>query len=58
MTQHKSQITWLKEHHSTDILDFIETMARFRGLQCDATYAEGFQSMRAWGRLSATRLLP
>lgn len=58
MSQHSSQITWLKEHHATDILDFIETMARFRGLQCGATYAEGFQSMRAWGRLSPTRLLP
>ena len=58
MAQHESQITWLKEHHHTDILDFIETMARFRGLQCGATYAEGFQSMRAWGRLSPTRLLP
>ena len=58
MTQHKSQITWLKDHHRTDILDFIETMARFRGLQCDAAYAEGFQKLQVWGRLSPTRLLP
>lgn len=58
MSQHVSQITWLKEHHHTDILDFIEIMARFRGLQCGATYAEGFQSMRVWGRLSPRRLLP
>lgn len=58
MAQHVSQITWLKEHHATNILDFIETMARFRGLQCGSTYAEGFQSVRTWGRISAQRLLP
>jgi LmbE family N-acetylglucosaminyl deacetylase len=58
MAQHVSQITWLNEHHATDILDFIETMARFRGLQCGARYAEGFQSVRAWGRIPAKRLLP
>lgn len=58
MAQHVSQITWLKEHHQTDILGFIETIARFRGLQCGARYAEGFQSFRAWGRLSSQRLLP
>ena len=58
MARHESQITWLKEHHATDIFDFIETMARFRGLQCGVKYAEGFQSMRAWGRLSSDRLLP
>ncbi|MCL4300590.1 MAG: PIG-L family deacetylase [Anaerolineae bacterium] len=58
MAQHVSQITWLKDHHATDILDFIETIARFRGLQCGARYAEGFQSVRAWGRIPAKRLLP
>lgn len=58
MSHHESQITWLKEHHATDILDFIETMARFRGIQCGAQYAEGFQQLRAWGRLSTERLLP
>lgn len=58
MARHNSQITWLKEHHATDILDFIETIARFRGLQCGARYAEGFQSVRSWGRIPAKRLLP
>ncbi|MBS1253935.1 MAG: N-acetyl-alpha-D-glucosaminyl L-malate deacetylase 1 [Anaerolineales bacterium] len=58
MAQHDSQITWLRDHHATDILDYIETIARFRGLQCGAQYAEGFQQMRAWGRMSPERLLP
>jgi N-acetylglucosamine malate deacetylase 1 len=58
MASHVSQITWLKEHHYTDILDFMETMARFRGLQCGVKYAEGFQRLRAWGRLAPVRHLP
>lgn len=58
MERHQSQITWLREHHSSDILDFIDTVAAFRGLQCGAQYAEAFQAFRAWGRLSTRRLLP
>lgn len=58
MAQHESQITWLRDHHATDILDYIETIARFRGLQCGAQYAEGFQQMREWGRMPPERLLP
>lgn len=58
MRQHESQFTWIEEHHTTGVLELIETIARFRGLQCGVRYAEGFQSMRAWGRMSAGRLLP
>lgn len=58
LRQHESQLTWLKDHHHTDIIDFIETMARFRGLQCGVGYAEGFKRLDAWGRISAERLLP
>lgn len=58
MAQHTSQIAWIKEHHTTDIPNLIETIARFRGLQCGCTFAEGFQSFRVWGRLSPKRLLP
>lgn len=58
MSRHESQITWLRDHHATDILDFIETTARFRGIQCGVEYAEGFRQLRAWGRLSTERLLP
>lgn len=55
---HKSQLKWLKEHDKTDILEFIETIARFRGLQCGVLYAEGFQRAEAWGRNITKRLLP
>lgn len=58
MRAHASQVTWLREHHHTDILDFIETIARFRGLQCGTGFAEGFKRFRAWGRLTTRRQLP
>ncbi|MEX2534420.1 MAG: PIG-L family deacetylase [Trueperaceae bacterium] len=58
MEKHQSQITWLRDHHSSNILELIDTIAAFRGLQCGVRYAEGFQSFRAWGRLSTRRLLP
>ncbi len=58
LAQHDSQVTWIRDHHSTDVFDLIETVARFRGLQCGVRYAEGFQALRAWGRVSARRLLP
>jgi LmbE family N-acetylglucosaminyl deacetylase len=58
MARHASQLSWIKEHHDTDILEFIEVVARFRGLQCGVKYAEAFRCMPAWGRLSPRRWLP
>jgi LmbE family N-acetylglucosaminyl deacetylase len=58
MSQHASQVAWISQHHATDILDMIETTARFRGWQCGVPYAEGFQMMREWGRVFPRRLLP
>lgn len=56
--QHKSQLDWLKRHNSIDILEFAETVSRFRGLQCGVKYAEGFSQYEAWGRKVPMRLLP
>ena len=58
MAQHASQLTWITEHHATDILEFIDIVARFRGLQCGVRHAEGFRCVQAWGRLVPRRLLP
>jgi N-acetylglucosamine malate deacetylase 1 len=58
MSQHRSQLDWLQAHDKSNPLDMIRTVARFRGLQCDAEYAEGFVPYRAWRRNFARRLLP
>lgn len=58
LSQHQSQVQWLQEHDKIDILEFMQTVARFRGLQAGATYAEGFRRLRAWGRVTCERLLP
>jgi LmbE family N-acetylglucosaminyl deacetylase len=58
LEQHRSQLQWLKEHDHTDIVGFVETAARFRGLQCGVRYAEGFRRYEAWGRIVPRRLLP
>ena len=55
---HKSQVMWLKEHDDIEILDFINVMARSRGLQCGVQYAEGFRSEQVWPRSKSYRILP
>jgi len=56
--QHKSQLTWMKEHDGIDFLKFMEDMARMRGEQCGVKYAEGFRRLGVWPRLTTERLLP
>ena len=55
---HQSQLTWLKEHVNVDIMDLIETVAKFRGLACGVPHAEGFRHLDAWGRTPVGNLLP
>ncbi|NJD04495.1 MAG: hypothetical protein FIA99_18315 [Ruminiclostridium sp.] len=55
---HQSQIKWLLEHDGIDFLDFARTVSKFRGLQCNAKYAEGFKHCETWPRIFAERLLP
>jgi LmbE family N-acetylglucosaminyl deacetylase len=58
MSQHASQISWLKEHGDLDVLEQIETAGRFRGYQSGVRYAEGFVPHRAANRQATRRLLP
>jgi LmbE family N-acetylglucosaminyl deacetylase len=58
LAAHESQVAWLRHHDAIDIQAFMETVARFRGLQCGCEYAEAFRPARAWPRLRAERLLP
>lgn len=55
---HASQLRWLKEHDNIDVMDFIDVMARSRGLQCGVRYAEGFRPELAWARVRPYRVLP
>ncbi len=54
---HESQYKWIKGHHLSDPINLIETMARFRGLQCGAMFAEAFALEHVWGRVRPTDLL-
>jgi N-acetylglucosamine malate deacetylase 1 len=58
MSQHKSQLQWLKEHDNVDMLDFIEVVAKYRGFQAGVKYAEAFRRVDKWPRATTGRLLP
>ena len=55
---HASQIRWMRDHDGIDFLDFVRTVAKFRGQQCSAAYAEGFHLCLTWPRIPTKRLLP
>ncbi len=58
LSKHQSQLVWLKEHDGVDIVDNMVTVNRFRGLQCNVPYAEGFMKFQVWGRSAVGTLLP
>lgn len=55
---HESQIVWMRDHDHIDFVDFVRTCAKFRGLQCNAAYAEGFTQAYVWPKVITKRLLP
>ncbi len=55
---HQSQYKWLLEHDNIDYVEFMATVARFRGLQCGVEYAEAFMAVPLWPRVRPERLLP
>jgi LmbE family N-acetylglucosaminyl deacetylase len=55
---HESQVVWMREHDHIDFLDFIKTCNKYRGLQSNCLFAEGFRQYMAWPRLHAKRFLP
>ena len=58
LSQHKSQIRYMKERDGLDFLDCMSTAARYRGFQCGVAYAEGFIPERIYPSLATRRLLP
>jgi len=57
LNQHQSQVKWLKHHDNIDILEFVKSIARFRGIQSGVEYAEGFTRQMSWPRVQARELL-
>ena len=55
---HESQVKWMRDHDGIDFLEFTRTTSRFRGLQSNVPYAEGFRPCLSWPRLTTRRLLP
>ncbi|MFD0712916.1 PIG-L deacetylase family protein [Paenibacillus sp. GCM10027626] len=55
LEKHQSQLVWLKEHDQVDIMDFVTTFGKTRGIQAGCTYAEGFVQHMAWTRPNAVR---
>ncbi len=58
LKKHKSQTVWLKDSVKTNIMDLVDIVGRYRGLQCGVKYAEVFQQYQAWMRILPERLLP
>ena len=55
---HVSQMKWMRDHDNIDFAEFVTTCARFRGIQCNAQYAEAYTPCLAWPKLITKRLLP
>lgn len=55
---HKSQLQWLDDHDGFDIVHYAGVMGEYRGVQCNAKYAEGFRKCECWPRLTSNRMLP
>lgn len=58
LSRHESQVKWLCDHDSIDIMELIGDMAKMRGLQCSTPLAEGFTAAWAYPRITPARLLP
>jgi hypothetical protein len=58
LLSHKSQSAWLEDQYDMDYAQFIEYIARYRGLQCGVRYAECFQSSPTWPKRCKPTLLP
>jgi N-acetylglucosamine malate deacetylase 1 len=58
LSQHKSQLQYMKERDGLDFLDYMKTAAKYRGYQCCVPYAEGFIRERIYPSVSTMRILP
>lgn len=58
LSQHKSQLQYMKERDGMDFIDYMLTSAKYRGYQCGVKYAEGFIAVKRYPFLTTKRLLP
>lgn len=58
LLHHKSQFVAMEDLANTDMLDLIETQAKFRGMASGCKYAEGFNRLEAYQRGLTRRILP
>lgn len=58
LSQHESQIVWMRDHDGIDFCDMVRTCSRYRGYQCGADYAEGFTQCQVYLKGTTKRLLP
>jgi len=58
LSQHESQIRYMKERDGLDFIDYMVTAAKYRGYQCGVKYAEAFVRMKRYPFLTPRRLLP
>ncbi len=55
---HVSQLKWMRDHDHIDFADFVKTCARYRGLQSNCQYAEGFTQCLVYPKIQTKRMLP
>ncbi|MCD6317525.1 PIG-L family deacetylase [Candidatus Aerophobetes bacterium] len=58
LLEHKSQMEFLKELFKMDFSEYVELIARLRGLQCGVQYAEAFCQLSEYPRIRPYRILP
>lgn len=58
LSKHKSQFAWLEEQYDMTPMEFVEIIARYRGMQVGVKYAESFRKVHAWPREFVGSLLP
>ena len=58
MLAHASQLQWVGERGEDALVEDFRAVARFRGLQCGAKYAEAFRLCPSAHRASTKRVLP
>lgn len=55
---HASQAGWLQDQYGVSYVEFIDCIARFRGLQSGTRYAECFRTSPTWPKRPVSDLLP